>query len=58
MSEVEDLTTLTVDGKYVSYSEANSNARKERMKQVTNLTFLLNITQVGENTCLYAINLT
>ena len=56
MSEVKDLTVLNVDGKDVSDREAS--ARKERIEQVMRLTFLLNITQVGEHTCKYAVNLT
>ncbi|GMH58276.1 hypothetical protein TL16_g02575 [Triparma laevis f. inornata] len=54
----EDKTTFTVDGENVGPLEALSDARKQRMKYVTRLTFLLNITQVGVNTCYYAINLT
>ncbi|GMH97844.1 hypothetical protein TrVE_jg3175 [Triparma verrucosa] len=41
-------------GNDISYEEATSDARKERMKQVTKVIFLLNITKVGERACLYA----
>ena len=58
MSEVGDKTVWNVDGKDVSLDEARSDARKERMNQVTRLTFLLNIKKVGENTCYDAVNLT
>jgi hypothetical protein len=40
-----------------SLSEANSDVRMERMKQVTKVVFLLNITKVGDNACSAAINL-
>ncbi|GMH86706.1 hypothetical protein TrVE_jg11910 [Triparma verrucosa] len=44
-------------GNDISYSEAESTERKERMKQVTKVVFLLNITNVGDNACRYASNL-
>ncbi|GMH97387.1 hypothetical protein TL16_g13351, partial [Triparma laevis f. inornata] len=46
-----DLTVSTVDDKDVSSDEAQSNARKERMAQVTKVVFLLNITKVGDVAC-------
>ena len=46
-----------VDGKDVDDDEAESEARKERMKQVKSLTFLLNIKKVGEHSCAHAVNL-
>ncbi|GMH70562.1 hypothetical protein TL16_g05440 [Triparma laevis f. inornata] len=58
MSEMKHSTVLNVDGKDISNDEAKSAARKERLKQVTRLTFLLNITQVGERACKSAVNLT
>ncbi|GMI08605.1 hypothetical protein TrVE_jg11332 [Triparma verrucosa] len=44
-------------GNDISVSEAKSAARKERMKQVTKVVFLLNITKVGNSACAYASNL-
>ncbi|GMH83879.1 hypothetical protein TrST_g9404 [Triparma strigata] len=44
-------------GNDISLSETRSDARKERMKQVTKVVFLLNITKVGDYACLYASNL-
>ena len=44
-------TTLAVWGNNVGEGEADSNARKERMKLVTNVIFLLNVTKVGDRTC-------
>ncbi|GMH68463.1 hypothetical protein TrST_g4377 [Triparma strigata] len=41
-------------GNDTSYEEANSDARLERMKQVTKVVFLLNITKVGNFACKYA----
>ncbi|GMH46646.1 hypothetical protein TrVE_jg3216 [Triparma verrucosa] len=41
-------------GNDISYEEAYSDARKERIKQVTKVVFLLNITKVGHFTCYYA----
>ncbi|GMH95232.1 hypothetical protein TrST_g1340 [Triparma strigata] len=38
-------------GNDLSYDEANSTAKKERMKQVTKVVFLLNITKVGDRAC-------
>ncbi|GMI06347.1 hypothetical protein TrVE_jg7703 [Triparma verrucosa] len=38
-------------GNDISYDEAYSGARKDRMKQVTKVVFLLNITKVGEYVC-------
>ncbi|GMH87278.1 hypothetical protein TrVE_jg2220 [Triparma verrucosa] len=44
-------------GNDVSWGEAISDARKERMKQVTKVVFLLNITKVGNSVCRFASNL-
>ena len=44
-------------GNDISLSEAWSDARKERMKQVTKVVFLLNVTKVGDNVFWYASNL-
>ena len=44
-------------GNDISRDEASSAARKERMKQVTKVVFLLNITKVGLGACSAAINL-
>ncbi|GMH83911.1 hypothetical protein TrST_g9416 [Triparma strigata] len=44
-------------GNDISWSEAISDARKERMKQVTKVVFLLNITKVGDCACKWASNL-
>ncbi|GMI04292.1 hypothetical protein TrVE_jg1526 [Triparma verrucosa] len=44
-------------GNDVSMSEAYSDARKERMRQVMKVVFLLNIMKVGEYACAYASNL-
>jgi hypothetical protein len=41
-------------GNDISYDEAYSDARKERMKPVTKVVFLLNITKVGNRACAYA----
>ncbi|GMH98523.1 hypothetical protein TrST_g13856 [Triparma strigata] len=41
-------------GNDISRYEAVSNARKERMKQVTKVVFLLNVTKVGVGACYYA----
>ncbi|GMH75553.1 hypothetical protein TrST_g7622 [Triparma strigata] len=38
-------------GNDISFGEAYSDARKERMKQVTKVVFLLNITKVGDRVC-------
>ncbi|GMH83484.1 hypothetical protein TL16_g09610 [Triparma laevis f. inornata] len=44
-------------GNNISWSEAMSDARDERMKQVTKVVFLLNITKVGDYACYDASNL-
>mgnify|MGYP001318265910 CR=1 FL=1 len=44
-------------GNDVSNYEVESDARKEMMKQVTKVVFLLNITKVGDCVCTYASNL-
>ncbi|GMH60040.1 hypothetical protein TrST_g7689 [Triparma strigata] len=44
-------------GNDISRDEAYSDARKERMKQVTKVIFLLNITKVGNHACYHAVNL-
>ena len=44
-------------GNDISYDEAESDAREERMEQVTKVVFLLNITKVGDFVCRYASNL-
>ncbi|GMH97060.1 hypothetical protein TrVE_jg9041 [Triparma verrucosa] len=44
-------------GNDISPDEAHSDARMERMKEVTKVVFLLNITKVGDRACLYASNL-
>ncbi|GMI10313.1 hypothetical protein TrVE_jg4465 [Triparma verrucosa] len=44
-------------GNDISVSEAWSDARKEKMKQVAKVVFLLNVTKVGERACYYASNL-
>ncbi|GMH99981.1 hypothetical protein TrVE_jg4705 [Triparma verrucosa] len=41
-------------GNDVSLSKADSDARRDKMKQVSSVVFLLNITKVGENVCCYA----
>ncbi|GMI01238.1 hypothetical protein TrST_g7010 [Triparma strigata] len=41
-------------GNNISVSEATSDARTKRMKLVTKVVFLLNITKVGEYACMYA----
>ncbi|GMH91559.1 hypothetical protein TrST_g4248 [Triparma strigata] len=41
-------------GNDISLREANSDARKDRIKQVTKVVFLLNITKVGDYACYYA----
>ncbi|GMH76564.1 hypothetical protein TrST_g10082 [Triparma strigata] len=45
---------FTVDGNDISRDKAWSEERKERMKQVTKVVFLLNITKVGEWACSWA----
>ncbi|GMH60590.1 hypothetical protein TrST_g7529 [Triparma strigata] len=45
---------IVVGGNDISYFEAGSDARKERIKQVTNVVFLLNITKVEDHACFYA----
>ncbi|GMI00108.1 hypothetical protein TrST_g4278 [Triparma strigata] len=44
-------------GNDISYDEAEADARKERMKEVTKVVFLLNITKVGDRVCAYARSL-
>ncbi|GMH51132.1 hypothetical protein TrST_g8597 [Triparma strigata] len=44
-------------GNAISWEEAKSDARKERMKQVTKVVFLLNITKVGDCVCAFASSL-
>ena len=44
-------------GNDISDDEAVSDARYERMKQVTKVVFLLNITKVGDRACAGASNL-
>ena len=44
-------------GNDISREVANSEAREERMKQMTKVVFLLNITKVGDRACKYASNL-
>ncbi|GMI00951.1 hypothetical protein TrST_g1770 [Triparma strigata] len=41
----------------INWNEAHSDARKERMKQVTKVVSLLNITKVGDRACYIASNL-
>ena len=41
-------------GNDISPNEAWSDAREERMKQVTKVVFLLNITKVGNRACMFA----
>ncbi|GMH65982.1 hypothetical protein TrST_g8010 [Triparma strigata] len=41
-------------GNDISYDEALSGGRGERVKLVTKVVFLLNITKVGDNACCYA----
>ncbi|GMH64483.1 hypothetical protein TrST_g92 [Triparma strigata] len=41
-------------GNDVSWDEARSDAREERMKQVTKVVFLLNVTKVGDYVCRFA----
>ncbi|GMH82718.1 hypothetical protein TrST_g3591 [Triparma strigata] len=43
--------TIVHGGNDISYEEATSAARKERIKQVTKVVFLLNITKVGDDVC-------
>ncbi|GMI04205.1 hypothetical protein TrVE_jg11512 [Triparma verrucosa] len=44
-------------GNDIRGAEAYSDARKEEMKQVSSMVFLMNITKVGDRACLYASNL-
>ncbi|GMH91782.1 hypothetical protein TrST_g1850 [Triparma strigata] len=44
-------------GNDISDDEAYSDARKERMKQVTKVVFLLNIRKIGDHVCMFASNL-
>ena len=44
-------------GNDISFTEAWDHARKERMKQVKKVAFLLNVTKVGVNACWFADNL-
>ncbi|GMH83109.1 hypothetical protein TrVE_jg558 [Triparma verrucosa] len=44
-------------GNDISGEEATSDARKERMKPVTKVVFLLNVTKVGNRVCTRATNL-
>ncbi|GMH96579.1 hypothetical protein TrVE_jg8142 [Triparma verrucosa] len=44
-------------GNDISLDKARSTARKERIKQVSSVVFLLNITKVGNFACFYASNL-
>ncbi|GMI04161.1 hypothetical protein TrVE_jg7030 [Triparma verrucosa] len=41
----------------ISFEESNSGARRDRIKQVTKVVFLLNITKVGDRACMFAYNL-
>ncbi|GMH99983.1 hypothetical protein TrVE_jg4706 [Triparma verrucosa] len=41
-------------GNDISGDEADSDARRDKMKQVSSVVFLLNITKVGENACCLA----
>ncbi|GMH79265.1 hypothetical protein TrST_g11566 [Triparma strigata] len=53
--EVEPFGEIIVHGgNDISYKEADSAARKERMKQVTKVVFLLNIIKIGKWACLNA----
>ena len=51
--EVESGALVVHGGNDITIEEANSKARKERMKQVTKVVFLLNITKVGKWACWY-----
>ena len=56
--EDEPISEMIVHGgNDVSVDQFKSDVRKERMKQVTKVVFLLNITKVGENVCWQAVNL-
>ncbi|GMI07133.1 hypothetical protein TrVE_jg4747 [Triparma verrucosa] len=60
LSELEDEPfgeIIVHGGNYISHGEYDSGARKERMKQVTKVVFLLNITKVGYQACRSASNL-
>ncbi|GMI13403.1 hypothetical protein TrVE_jg3028, partial [Triparma verrucosa] len=57
LTELEDEPfgeVIVHGGDDISLSEANSDARYERMPQVTKVVFLLNITKVGDYVCMYA----
>ena len=58
--EVEDEPfgeVIVHGGNDLSYGEAVSDEREERMKEVTKVVFLLNITKVGDYVCYFASNL-
>ncbi|GMI10459.1 hypothetical protein TrLO_g8341 [Triparma laevis f. longispina] len=44
-------------GKDTSNGDAGAQARQERLQLVTRVIFLLNITKMGANTCVFAVNL-
>ncbi|GMH92351.1 hypothetical protein TrVE_jg2605 [Triparma verrucosa] len=48
---------IVVGGNDISWEEADSDARVQRMEQVTKVIFLLNITKVGDRACFEASNL-
>lgn len=50
-------TALIVDGKNISREEADSPAHIQNRSKVTQVLFLLNITQVGSRACDMSINL-
>ncbi|GMH46649.1 hypothetical protein TrVE_jg3217 [Triparma verrucosa] len=58
LEEDEPYSEIIVHGgNDISYEEADSGARREVMKQVTKVVFLLNITKVGNRACFKAFNL-
>ncbi|GMH98371.1 hypothetical protein TrVE_jg8784 [Triparma verrucosa] len=48
---------IVLGGNDIISNEADSTVRYERIEQVTKVVFLLNITKVGVNACVYASNL-
>ncbi|GMH91088.1 hypothetical protein TrST_g10015 [Triparma strigata] len=60
LTELEDEPfgeVIVHGGNDISGEEAISDVRKDRMKQVSSVVFLLNITKVGDRACCYASNL-
>ncbi|GMH88832.1 hypothetical protein TrVE_jg4061 [Triparma verrucosa] len=60
LTELEDepfSEIIVHGGNDISNSKACSDARIEKMKQMTKVAFLLNITKVGDHACAYASNL-